>query len=356
MIIKEFPGEITVGPKKVGSSHPVYIVAEAGPNHNRNFNLAMDLIDAAVDAQADAVKFQTYSAEQMYSRSTETMEYLYEKGVLNRGQTVWDMIKSIELPREWQKDLAQYCREKKITFLSTPFDLQAVEELQAVGCPAYKIASFEIVHLPLLKECAQTGKPILLSTGMASLGDVELALETIWSAGGREVLLFHCAIAYPPRFEDVNLRAIRTLSQAFGTPVGWSDHTTGWNCDVAAVALGACAIEKHYTVDKTLPGPDHHYALAPDELAAMVRAIRETEKALGSNVKGRTEAESVMYNLARRSLVAARRIERGRTITEDDLTVKRPGHGIHPQFASVVVGRPAARDIEADEVITWDMV
>jgi sialic acid synthase SpsE len=356
MIIREFPQTINVAGRIVGPGQPVYVIAEAGPNHNRDFDRAIQLVDVAVAAGADAVKFQTYSAETMYSKKTPTMDYLYEKGVLRRGQTVWDMIKSLEIPREWQKDLADYCREKNITFLSTPFDLRAVDELEAVGCPAYKIASFEIADLPLLRACARTKKPILLSTGMAGLGDIELALETICEAGGREVLLFHCAIAYPPRFEDVNLRAIQTLIRAFGTPVGWSDHTTGVSCDIAAVALGACAIEKHYTVDKSLPGPDHHYALLPDELAAMVRAIRETEKALGSPMKGTTEAELELYRLARRSLVAAKAIKKGETITEDALTVKRPGYGIHPQFIPTLIGRTAARDIEPDDVITWDMM
>ncbi|NLX06409.1 MAG: N-acetylneuraminate synthase [Phycisphaerae bacterium] len=356
MMLRDFPAEIDLGERKVGPGHPVYVIAEAGPNHNRDFDLAIRLIDVAVEAKADSVKFQTYSAEQMYSKQTKTMEYLYEKGVLKPGQTVWDMIKSIEIPRQWQKDLAAYCRQKNITFLSTPFDLEAVEELEAVGCPAYKIASFEIVHYPLLKACAQTGKPILLSTGMASLGDIEQALEAIWSAGGRQVLLFHCEIAYPPRFQDVHLRAIQTMAQAFGTPVGWSDHTTGYACDIAAVALGACAIEKHYTVDKSLPGPDHHYALLPDELAAMVKAIRETQAALGTPKKGTSEGELEMYHLARRSLVAARAVKMGQTIGADAIAVKRPGYGIHPQFLDVIVGRKAARDIQTDDVLTWDMI
>lgn len=356
MIIREFPNPIHIGERPVGDDHRVYVIAEAGPNHNRDFDRAIQLIDAAVDAGVDAVKFQTYSAEHMYSKQTQTMQYLYEKGVLKPGQTVWDMIKAIELPREWHKDLARHCADRNITFLSTPFDLQAVEELEAVGCLAYKIASFEIVHYPLLKACAQTGKPILLSTGMAGLGDIEQALEAISSAGGKHVLLFHCAIAYPPRFEDTHLRAITTLARAFGTPVGWSDHTTGFACDVAAVALGACAVEKHYTVDKTLPGPDHHYALLPDELQAMVQAIRETERALGTPMKGTTEAELEMYRLARRSLVAVKAIKAGETICEHAITVKRPGHGIHPQFIPVLVGRQARQDIHPDDVITWDMV
>lgn len=356
MIIREFPNTIDIAHRLVGSDRPVFVIAEAGANHNRDFDRALRLIDAAASAGADAVKFQTFSAEQIYSKKTPAMQYLAKKGDISADKSVWDLIKSIELPREWQKDLADYCRQMSVTFLSTPFDLQAVDQLEALGCPAYKIASFEIVHLPLLRACAQTKKPILLSTGMASLGDIELALETIFAAGGREVLLFHCAIAYPPRFEDVNLRAIQTLAQAFGTPVGWSDHTMGITCDIAAVALGACAVEKHYTIDRSLPGPDHAFAVEPDELTAMVQAIRETENALGSTMKGTTEAEQEMYRLGRRSLVAARSIKKGDKITEDDLAIKRPGYGIHPQHIRTLIGRDAKRDIDPDDIITWDMV
>lgn len=347
---------VEIAGRPVGDGCPVYVIAEAGSNHDRKLEQAFRLIDVAAEAGADAVKFQTYSAEELYSRRTPTMTYLRRAGLVRDGETVWDLIKRIELPREWHADLAAYCREKKIQFLSTPFDLRAVDDLEAVGCPAYKIASYELLHVPLLRRVARTGKPIILSTGMASLGDIEAAIATIEAAGNSQIVLLHCAINYPARLEDVNLRAMTTMRQAFQRPVGFSDHTSGITADIVAVALGACAIEKHYTLDRKLPGPDHPFAIEPDELAAMVRGIRECEAVLGSPIKGRTAAEEEMYRLGRRSLVAARAIPRGTRITEDMIAVKRPGFGISPLFMDVIVGRTAQRDIEEDEVLTWELV
>ncbi len=310
----------------------------------------------AANAGADAVKFQTFTADGLYSKQTPMIGYLKEKGLLREGETVHDLIGRISLPWQWHDRLIEHCRSRGITFLSTPFEEAAVEELERAGVSAYKIASFEIGHLPLLRLVGQTKKPVILSTGMAGLGDIERALETLYASGCRSVAILHCAIGYPPRFEDLNLRAMQTIRTAFGCPVGFSDHTLGQTAPVAAVALGAAVIEKHFTLDRSLPGPDHPFSTEPDELARMIRAIRDCEKALGSSVKWRTEAEEELYRKARRSLVARVDIARGTVIQADMLAVKRPGTGVPPHMIDWIVGRPARRDVAADEVITPDVV
>ena len=313
-------------------------------------------IDVAVEAGADVLKFQIFSAEAIYSKKTPMASYLKNKKLVKDGESLWDIIKRIEIPRQWTPDLMAYCQQKGIIFLSTPFDLNAVDELEAAGVEAYKVASFEITHLPMLKKISATGKPIILSTGMASLEDIEIALAAIRSGGISEVALLHCAIAYPPKFEDINLRAMDTMHQAFGLPVGFSDHTMGHVTDVAAVARGACIIEKHFTLSRQQEGPDHPFSLEPGELKAMVEAIRQTEKLLGSPLKQHTAAENELYRIARRSLVAAVNIPSGTVITEDMLAVKRPGFGIPVRHMEIVIGRTARRDIEEDDILTWEMI
>lgn len=347
--------QIVIGKRKVGEGCPSFIIAEAGSNHNRDFEQAKRLIDVAAEAGADAVKFQTFSADELYSKKTPSMSYLKKNKLLKEGETVWGLLKKLELPREWHKDLAKHCKQKGVIFLSTPFDLKAVDELEAVGMQAYKIASYEITHLPLLKKAAETGKPLILSTGMADLSDIETALEVVYKAGNRDVILLHCAINYPPRFEDLNLRSIHTMKLAFDVPVGFSDHTMGISADIAAVALGACAIEKHFTTSRTLEGPDHSFAVEPQELTAMVRGIRETEKALGSTIKRRTQAEEEMYRLGRRSLVAGKAIPKGSVIKPAMIAVKRPGFGIPTKLMDLVVGRRAKINIGEDDILTWEM-
>jgi N-acetylneuraminate synthase len=346
---------VAIGDRMVGEGDPCFIIAEAGSNHNRDFSQALKLIDVAQEAGADAVKFQTYSAETLYSKKTPKMKYLKEKELSGENESVWELLKRIEMPREWHKDLADYCKEKEIIFLSTPFDLNAVDELDEVGVPAFKIASFEITHFPLLKYAACKGKPIILSTGMADLADIEKALEVIYAEGNHEVILLQCAINYPPSYKDINLRAMDTMRRAFQLPVGFSDHTMGVTVDVAAVALGACVIEKHYTLDRTLSGPDHPFALEPDELKQMVKSIRDTEDALGSPIKRHTKAEEEMYRLGRRSLVAACKIPKGTILAEEMIAVKRPGYGISTEMMEVVVGRVARVDIEEDDILSWEM-
>ena len=238
-----------IGDRKVGENSPVFVIAEAGSNHNRDLNQAKKLIEIAAEAEADAIKFQTYSAETLYSKKTPKPDYLEGKMKQN---SVWQLIKDIELPREWQAELSDYSRSHNLIFLSTPFDYEAIRELEELNMSAYKIASFEIVDLPFLKEIAKTKKPIILSTGMASLGDIEDALNALKEIGNNEIALLHCAINYPPPFEDLNLKAIQTLKQAFQVPVGYSDHTMSVTIPSVSVALGACIIEKHYTLDRSM--------------------------------------------------------------------------------------------------------
>ena len=260
----------------------------------------------------------------------------------------------VEIPWDWHAELARHAAQCGITFFSTPFEDAAVDVLESVGVPAYKIASYEVNHYPLIERAARTGKPVLISTGMASFGDIERALDAAAAAGARDLMVMHCAVNYPPRFADLNLRAITTMRSAFGIPVGWSDHTPGHTADVVAVTLGACAIEKHYTLSRDQRGPDHPFALEPHELAAMVGAIRETEDALGSSVKRVTDAEADLFRLGRRSIVAARDVPAGGELTLDDLAIKRPGFGIPVDALDQVVGRHVVRDVAGDQVLQWD--
>jgi len=346
--------EFHIGTRPVGPGHPCYVIAEAGSNHNRDLPTALRLIEVAAEAGADAVKFQTYTAEGLYSRRTPDIKYLKDKGLLGDQESVWELIKRVEIPWEWHADLARHAASCGITFFSTPFEEAAVDVLESVGVPAYKIASYEVNHLPLIQRVARTGRPLLISTGMASLGDIERALDAAAGSGAHDILVMHCAVNYPPRFADLNLRAITTLRDAFQIPIGWSDHTLGHTADVVAVTLGACAVEKHYTLSRDQTGPDHPFALEPNELAGMVLAIREAEDALGSSVKRVTEAEADLFRLGRRSLVAARQLPAGGELTREDLAIKRPGYGIPVDALEQVVGRHVAHEVAADQVLQWD--
>jgi len=345
--------KVRIGARWVGGDEPCFVIAEAGANHNRDLPLAKELIDVAAEASADAVKFQTYSAETLYSKKTPRFSYL--EGVSSKD--TWELIKEIELPREWQGELATYAAKRGILFLSTPFDHRAVDELAALDVPAYKIASFEIVDLHLIAHAAAKGRPMILSTGLASYEDIADALAACASAGNRDVVLLQCASLYPAPPARMNLRAMATLRHAFAVPTGLSDHSLGIHVAVAAVALGACVIEKHFTLDRSLPGPDHSFAVEPGELREMVRQIREVEAALGDGLKlGPAPEEQEMYQKARRSLVAARAIPKGTVIDRSMIAVKRPGYGIRPKLIDLLVGRVAKVDIEEDTVLTWDLV
>ncbi len=347
------PAKIKIGDRWVGEGEPCFVIAEAGANHNRDLGMGKALIDVAAEAGADAVKFQTYSAETLYSKHTPRFSYL--EGV--SAKDTWDLIKEIELPREWQGELAAHAAGRGIRFLSTPFDYRAVDELAALGVPAYKIASFEIVDLPLIGRAAAQGRPMILSTGLATYEDIADAVSTCTAAGNREVILLQCASLYPAPPERMNLRAMATMRRAFNVNTGLSDHSLGIHVAVAAAALGAVVVEKHFTLDRKLPGPDHPFAIEPGELRDMVRQIREVEAALGDGTKlGPAPEEMEMHEKARRSLIAARAIPRGTTIDRSMITIKRPGFGIRPKFVDLVVGRVAKVDIAEDAVLTWEML
>lgn len=333
----------------------VFIIAEAGVNHNGNIDIAKRLVDAAVKAGADAVKFQTFVPEELVTREADRAAY-QQINMPGRQETQLEMIRRLALGYEQFCELKAYCDEAGIVFLSTPFDYYSADFLDDLGVPIFKIASGELVNYPFLRYLAAKKKPLLLSTGMATLGEVEEALEVVQCAGGNEITLLHCISNYPASYDEVNLRAMLTLEHAFGLPVGYSDHTEGIEIAVAAVALGACVIEKHFTLDRHMEGPDHKASLEPDELAAMVRAIRNVEKAMGDGRKRPTVSEKEIMKVARRSLVASRDIKAGEIITEDKLAVKRPGTGIPPKMWDLIIGRRARVDIPADTVLTWDMV
>lgn len=336
------------GGRTIGDSAPCFIIAEIGANHNRSLSLAKELIDAAVGAKADAVKFQIYSAETLYSRRTPRHS--------GYGKDLFDLIKEIETPRTWLPELADYCAKREILFFATPFDNDAVDELDEVSS-FFKIASFELVDLPLLRHCASKGKPMIISTGLATMEEIEDAYLACRDAGNEQLAFLQCASMYPAPASIMNLRAMETIRRAFGTPTGLSDHTHGIHISVAAAALGASVIEKHFTLDRTMEGPDHPFAIEPDELAELVRQVREVESALGDGRKlGPAPEEMEFYEKARRSVHAAVDIPAGTVIEQDMLTCKRPGYGVRPKFLPLLTGRRAVRDIAADEWITWKMV
>jgi sialic acid synthase SpsE len=347
---------LVIGDRAVGAGAPAYIIAEAGANHDRDLSVAHQLIDAAADAGCDAVKFQTYRAETLYSRFTPRFSEMDDFGRSPAGETPFQLIQRIELPREWQPELFAHAGDRGLDFLSTPFDLEAVRELADLGVKAFKVASYEIVYRALLKAAAAHQRPLIISTGNSSLADVEQAVATVRQAGNERILLLHCVSQYPARHEDVNLRAMQTLGQAFDVPVGFSDHTRDDVAAVVAVGLGACCLEKHFTLDRKRKGPDHPSAVEPQELRQYVQAIRSAERVLGSPVKRVQESEHENHRMARRSVHALVDIPQGTTITPQMLTVKRPALGIHPAMEDLVVGRSARRDIRADEWITWEMV
>ena len=344
---------IDFGGRLIGEGQPCYVIAEAGANHNGDYGLACELIDAAVDAGADAVKFQTYSGNTLYSSKAPKFDYL--DGVSDKAPH--ELLEDIAMPRHWQPKLAEYCGDR-IDFLSSPFDRAAVDELDALDVRGFKIASFELVDLPFIEYAASKGRPLILSTGMATLGEIEEAIEAARRGGTDDVIILQCASLYPSPPEIMNLRSIPALRSAFGRPVGLSDHTLGIHVSVTSIAFEAALIEKHFTLDRTMDGPDHPFAIEPDELADLVAQVRDIELALGDGVKrGPSEAEAEeMYSKARRSIVAAEPIPAGSVVRRDQLTVKRPGHGIKPKFIEAVAGRTAAVDIEYDDIITWDMV
>ncbi|MCF6463983.1 N-acetylneuraminate synthase [Clostridium sp. Cult1] len=328
-----------------------FVIAEAGVNHNGDISIAKKLIDKAFEAGADAIKFQTFKAENLVTREAPKAEY--QKETTGDGNQ-FQMLKKLELSFEEHIILKEYCIEKSITFISTPFDFESVDLLEKIGVPLYKVSSGDLTNLPLLSYIASKNKPIILSTGMANLGEVEEAVETIFETGNKNLVLLHCTSNYPTVYEDVNLRAMLTMKEAFKLPVGYSDHTIGIEVPIAAVALGAKVIEKHFTLDKTMEGPDHKASLEPDELKIMVNSIRNIERAMGDGVKRCTENEKNTKRVARKSIVASKDIMKGETIKLNDINFKRPEFGLKPKYVKLIIGKQARRNIKENEFILFD--
>lgn len=328
------------------------IIAEAGVNHNGSLDMAMRMVDAAVETGADAIKFQTFKAKNIIA--AHAPKALYQQKTTGSGESQLEMVKKLELDEAAHINLFQYCLERGIQFLSTPFDLESIDLLDRLGLTTFKIPSGEITNLPYLRKLGILKKRLILSTGMADLDEIKDALDVVIHSGTllESITVLHCNTEYPTPVEDVNLKAMLTIKAVFpGIQVGYSDHTTGIEVSIAAVALGARVIEKHFTLDRNLPGPDHKASLEPNELMAMIAAIRNIEKAVGDGIKKPSPSELKNKAIARKSIVAARSIMKGEMFTEECLTVKRPGTGISPMRWDEFVGRRATRNYEEDELI-----
>lgn len=332
----------------------ITIIAEAGVNHNGDLALAKQMARVAKDAGADMVKYQTAVPELVVSRFAPKAEY--QKQTTESTESQLEMVRRIHFGFDAHRELKAYCDEIGIQYLSTPFDLESLAFLKTLDLPLYKIPSGEITNLPYLEAMAALGKPLLLSTGMSTIPEIDDALRVLENGGAGEIMLLHCNTEYPTPFADANLLAMRDLARQFGCAIGYSDHTPGFAADVAAAALGACLIEKHFTLDKTMEGPDHKASLDPTELTAMIRAVRDTELALGDGIKRVTQSEAKNKPIARKSIVARRPIRKGETLTADNLTTKRPGDGISPMRWHEVLGTMAERDFAEDEAITLGSV
>lgn len=326
-----------------------FIIAEAGDNHNGNFENALKLVDAAKEAGADCVKFQTFVTEEIISKNAQMAEYQINN--TGREESQFAMVKRLELTFSQFTQIKEYCDKKGIMFLSTPFDIPSIEFLDRLKIPFFKIPSGEVTNLPYLIKIANCGKKVILSTGMCEVEDIQRAVQILENNGCGDITLLHCNTEYPTPYEDVNLNAMVTMKKRFKKEVGYSDHTVGIEVPIAAVAMGAVVVEKHFTLDKTMPGPDHKASLEPDELKAMIIGIRNIEKALGDGNKRVSSSERKNIDIARKSIVARRSIAKGEIFTEDNLAVKRPGNGINPMLWYEIIGTKASKDFSEDELI-----
>lgn len=344
-------GSLSIAGRAIGPDQPPYVIAEIGANHNGDIDLCLRMIDAAHAAGADAVKFQSWTSDSLISRAEYDRNTRYVTDA--RTPTLEEAVRQYQLGADQFRTIARFCAERGITFFSSCFAPVEVDVQETLGSPAYKVASMDVNNLPLLEHVARTGKPVLLSTGMASLGEVERALATLRAHGSGPLALLHCLSIYPSPPEMVHLRMIDTWHRAFGVPVGYSDHTLGTAVPLAAVALGACILEKHFTIDRGLEGWDHAISADPAELRSMVDGARAVFASLGSGVRAVSEAEMEKRKVFRRRMVAVRAIRRGERLTPADVTFKRPGTGIQPDELQYVVGRAVARDVAAEEELEW---
>lgn len=344
---------IKIGERMIGNGHPVYVIAELSANHHQDFHEALKIIRAAKDAGADAVKLQTYTPDTM-TIAANGREFQIE-GTIWHGRNLYELYGEAYTPWEWQPRLKQAANDLGMDLFSTPFDGSAVDFLEKMDVPAYKLASFELVDIPLIKKIASTGKPLIMSTGMATLEEIEEAVQTARDAGAEQIALLKCTSGYPAAPEEMNLRTILELSRRMDLPVGLSDHTLRIAVPVAAVALGACIVEKHFTLSRATPGPDSAFSLEPAEFKAMVEAVRTTEKALGEVRFGAGEKES-SGKVFRRSLYVVREMKRGEMFTAENVRSIRPGLGLHTRYLPEIIGRRAARDIARATPLKWEMV
>jgi N-acetylneuraminate synthase len=344
---------VEIAGRPIGEGHPTYVIAELSGNHRQDLEEAIRLVRAAKWAGADAVKLQTYTADTLTIDCAN--EHFRIRGTAWDGRTLYDLYREACTPWEWHPKLKEVADELGIALFSTPFDASAVDFLEKMGMPAYKIASFELVDLALVRLVAATGRPLVLSTGMATLAEIEEAVGAARKAGATEIALLKCTSAYPALPEEMNLRTLPHLAQAFGVPAGLSDHTLGVAVPVAAVALGASIVEKHLTLSRSVPGPDTAFSLEPEELKAMVEAVRTTERALGG-VRYEPTAKELESQVFRRSLFAVEDVRRGEVLTERNVRSIRPGHGLAPRYLQVVLGRRASRDLPRGTPLTWDAI
>ena len=346
--------KIKIGKRLVGTGEPCYVIAEAGVNHNGDMALATKLIDAAAEAGADAVKFQSFRAEQLVTPDAPKAEYQAQRtGAVESQQA---MLKKLELTLDDHRMLIAHAESRGIQFLSTPFDEPSADLLNGLNVPAFKLPSGELTNLPFLKYVAKFGKPIILSTGMATLAEVDEAVTTLEDAGCTHLILLHCVSNYPANASDSNLRAMTTMHRAFGLPVGYSDHTLGNEVCFASVALGACVVEKHITLDRAMPGPDHAASAEPEDFDDLVDGIRTIQSAIGNGRMRPAPSELGTAKVARKSLITTRDIPEGTALTADDLAVRRPGTGLSPKLLSVIVGRTARRTIPAGTLLQLEML
>jgi N,N'-diacetyllegionaminate synthase len=344
-------GVVRIGNRPIGRDHPCFIIAEAGVNHNGDLELAARMIDSAAAAGADAIKFQSFVSEELITLSAPRAAYQVKATGDDSAQ--YAMLKALELSDDGQLELKRKCDEVGIHYLCTPYERHSVDLLDRLDVAAYKIASTDVTNLPFLRYLGSKGRPVILSSGMSTLGEIEAALGALRaSSEGLDIVLLHCTAEYPAPLEDVNLRAIGTLERAFGCPTGFSDHTGGIGASPWAVAVGACVVEKHFTLDRKMQGPDHPASIEPEELRDLVRTIREVERALGDGVKRLMPSELENKKLMQKSLVFRRDIRTGGRIGEDDVVAKRPGGGLPPEWLDRVVGCRVALDVRVDEMLT----
>lgn len=344
--------KILIGNKAIGKGSPSLIIAEVGVNHNGSKELAKKLINASMDAGADSVKFQTFKAEEIVTKNAEKAGYQKET---TTGKSQYEMIKKLELSDNDFKELAEYTAELGIILLSSPFDLKSVDLLEEIGVPAFKISSGELTNFQLIDYVVKKDKPIILSTGMAKMGEIEEVVN-LYREKVPNLILMHSVTSYPAYSKDVNLKVIETLRNTFNLPVGYSDHTLGIEMPIAAVALGSCVIEKHFTLDRNLKGPDHKASLEPMEFKNMVHAIRNVEAGMGNGIKKLTIEEKKIKKIVRKSIIAKVDLPKGTILTEEMLTIKRPGTGIEPKFFNSLIGKTTNSKIKKDELLRWNQL